>query len=168
MTHERLALWPLSDRNATWVHRSPDGDEWAEDLSGVDPNFELSRAWPFPRVGLRPRGRRKLYAFRARLVDELLREAILQAREQVIQKGGDGAYRPMRVVRSDGSVRTLQDFIPDLFREVAQGGVRDGERLAARLGTRRCAAEIGAGVTLGDAVEFRDGDVAVDGDAAFL
>ena len=41
----------------------------------------------------------------------------------------------MRVVRSDGSVRTVQEFIPDLF-TVARDGVRDGERLAARPGTR--------------------------------
>ena len=53
---------------------------------------------PFPRVGLRPRGRRRLYAFRAGLVDEPLRAAILRAREQVIRMGGDGAHRPMRVV----------------------------------------------------------------------
>ena len=43
VSHERLALWPLSDRNAKWVVRSPDGDEWAEDLSCVDPNFGPSR-----------------------------------------------------------------------------------------------------------------------------
>ena len=103
VSHERLALWPLSDRSATWMVRSPDGDEWA-----------------FPRGGLRPRWRRRLRAFRARLVDEPLRAAILRAREQVIQMGGDGAYRPVRVVRSDGS--TLQKCIPDLFREVAQDG----------------------------------------------
>ena len=48
--------------------------------------------------------------------------------------GGDGTYWPMRVDRSDSSVRTLQEFIPDLFREVAQDEVRDGERLAARPG----------------------------------
>ena len=58
-----------------------------------------------------------------------------------------------------GSVRTLQEFIPDLFREVARDGVGDGERLAARPGTRWCAAETGAGVTLGDEVGLRDGDV---------
>ena len=80
--------------------------------------------------------------------------------------GGDGVHRPMRVVRSDGSVRTLQEFIPDLFREAAKGWVRDGERLAARPRTRWYAAETGALVTLGDEVELRDGDVAVDGDAA--
>ena len=55
-----------------------------------------------------------------------------------------------------------------MFREVAQNGVRDGERLAARLGNRWYAAETGAGVTLGDEVELRDGDVAVDGDAALF
>ena len=49
--------------------------------------------------------------------------------------GGDVAFRPMRVVRSDGSVKALQEFIPDFFREVAQDGVRDGERLSARPGT---------------------------------
>ena len=64
------------------------------------------------RGGCRPRGRRRLYAFRARLVDEPLRTAILRATEQVIRMGGDGTYRPMRVVRSNGSVRTLQDFFP--------------------------------------------------------
>ena len=107
------------------VVRSPDGDEWAEDL---DPHWKTSWAWPFPRVGLRPRGRRRLYAFRARLLDEPLRAAILRATEQVIQMGGDGGYRPMRVVRSNGC--------PDFFREVAQDGVRDGGRLSARPGTR--------------------------------
>ena len=50
-------------------------------------------------------------------------------------------------------MRTWQEFSPDLFREVAPDGVRDGERLAARPGTRWCAAETGAGVTLGDEVE---------------
>ena len=84
VSHERLALWPLSDWNATWVARSPEGDEWPEDLSCVDPNFGLSRAWPFRRVGLRPRVRRRLYAFRARLVDERLRAANFRAKEQVI------------------------------------------------------------------------------------
>ena len=54
------------------------------------------------------------------------------------------------------------------FREVAQDGVRDGERLAARPGTRWYAAETGASVTLGDEVELRGGDVAVDGDAALF
>ena len=94
VSHERIAMWPLSDRNATWVGRSPDGDEWLEDLSCVDLNFGPSRTLPFARVGLRPRGRRRLYAFRARLVDEALRTAILRARDQVIHMGGDGAYRP--------------------------------------------------------------------------
>ena len=121
--------------------RCPYGDEWDEDLSCVDPNHGPSRAWPFPHGGWRPRGRRRLHTFRARLADEPLRAAILRAREQVIQMGGDGAYRPMRIVRSGGSVRTLQEFIPDLFREVAQDGVRDGERLAARPGTHWYAAE---------------------------
>ena len=51
-----------------------------------------------------------------------LRAAILRAREQVNQMGGDVAYRPMRVVLSDGSVRTLQEFIPELFRETARLG----------------------------------------------
>ena len=64
------------------------------------------------------------------------------------------------------SGRTLQEFIPDQFSEVAQDAVRDGERLAARPGTRWYAAETGAGVTLGAEVELRGGDVAVDGDAA--
>ena len=50
--------------------------------------------WLFPRGYLRPRGRRNLYAFRARLVDEPLRVAILRAREQVIQMGGDGPKGP--------------------------------------------------------------------------
>ena len=36
------------------------------------------------------------------------------------------------------------------------------------LETRWYAAETGAGVTLGDWVELRDGDVAVDGDAALF
>ena len=67
----------------------------------------------------------------------------------------------MHVVWSDGSVRTLQVFIPDLFREVAQDGVRDVERLSARPGARGYAV---AGVTLGDEVELRHGDVAVNGD----
>ena len=74
----------------------------------------------------------------------------------------------MQVVRSDGSGRTLQEFIPDLFRGVAQDGVRDVERLAARPGTRWCAAETGAGVSLGDEVVLGDGYVAVDGDAALF
>ena len=159
VSHERRALWPSSDRNATWVVRSPGGDEWPEDLSCVDPNLGSSRAWLFPRVGLRPRGRRRLYAFPARLVDETLRAAIVRAREH-------GACRPVQVVRSDGPVRPLQEVIPDLFREVAPDGVRDGERLAARPGTRWYAAETGAGATLGDEVKLRHGDVAVDGDAA--
>ena len=51
VSHGRLALWLLSHRSATWVVRSPDGDEWAEELSCVDPNFGPSRAWPFPRSG---------------------------------------------------------------------------------------------------------------------
>ena len=62
----------------------------------------------------------------------------------------------------------MQEFIPDVFREVAQDGVRDGEWLAARPGNLWHAAETGAGVTLGDEVELRDGDVAVDGDAALF
>ena len=136
----------FSDGNATWVVRSPDGDEWAEDLSCIDPNLGPSQAWPFPRVGLRPRGRRRLHAFLARLVDEPLRDAILRAREQVIQMGGDEAYWPMLVVRLDGSVRKLQEFIPDFFREAALDGMRDQERPAARPGTRWYAAETGAGV----------------------
>ena len=36
---------------------------------------------------------------------ESLRAALVRAKEQVIQLGGDGAYRPLRVSRSDGSVR---------------------------------------------------------------
>ena len=59
-------------------------------------------------------------------------------------------------------------FIPDLFKEVAPDRVRDGERLAPRLGARWYAAETGADVTLGDEVELRLGGVAVDDCAAFL
>ena len=92
----------------------------------------------------------------------------LLARKQVIQICGVGTCRPVYVVRSDGSVRTVQVFIPDLFREVAPDGVRDAERLAARPGARWCAAETVAGVTLGDEVELRHGDVAVAGDAALF
>ena len=125
VSHERLALLPLSGRNGTCVVRSPDGDEWSEDPPHVDPSFGPSRAWLFPRVGLRPRGRRRLYAFRARLVDEPPRAAILWAREQAVQMGGDGAYRTVQVVRSAGTVRTLQEFIPDMLREVAPGYVME-------------------------------------------
>ena len=133
-----------------------------EDLSCVDPKIGPSRARPCERVGLRPGRRRKLLAFQARLVYEPLRIASLRAREQVIQKGGDGVCRLVYVVRSDGSVRILQVFIPDVFREVAPDGARDVERLAARPG----AAETVADLTLGDEAELRHGDVAVDGDAA--
>ena len=59
-------------------------------------------------------------------------------------------------------------FIPDLFREVAPGGVRDVERLAARPGARWYAAGTVGGVTFDDEVELRHGDVAVDGDAALF
>ena len=48
-------------------------------------------------------------------------------------------------------------FIPDLFREAASDGVRDGEVLAAKPGARWCAVETVAGVTLGDEVELRHG-----------
>ena len=65
--------------------------------------------------GQRPRGRRRLYAFRFRIADESLRAALVQVKEQVIQLGGDGAYRPLLVSRSDGSVRALQDFAPELL-----------------------------------------------------
>ena len=41
-------------------------------LSCADPDSGLSRAWPFPRVGQRPRGRRRLYVFRHRIADESL------------------------------------------------------------------------------------------------
>ena len=54
---------------------SPDGDEWLEDLSCVYPNLGPLQARLFARVGLRPRGRRKLYAFQARVVYEPLRFA---------------------------------------------------------------------------------------------
>ena len=47
VSHERLTLWPLLDRNAPWLGRSPENDEWPEDLSCVVPNFGPLRAWPF-------------------------------------------------------------------------------------------------------------------------
>ena len=77
---ERLALLPLAERSSTWVVRSPDGDEWPEDLSCVDPDSGPSRAWPFPRVGQRPRRRRRLYAFRCWIADEPLRAALVRRR----------------------------------------------------------------------------------------
>jgi hypothetical protein len=52
VSHERLALWPATAR--TWAVRSPNGDEWIEDLSGADP-------WPLRRRGAGP----PLYRFRA-------------------------------------------------------------------------------------------------------
>ena len=88
VSHERLTLWPLFDGNATWAERSPDDDEWPEDLSCVVPNLGPLRAWPFARIGVRPTGRRKLYAFQARLVYEALHVANLPAREQVTQRVG--------------------------------------------------------------------------------
>ena len=68
---------------------------------------------------------------------------------------GGAACRPMRVVGRMALSGPCKSSFPDLFR--AQDGVRDGERLAARPGTRWYAAETGAGVTLGGEVEFRDG-----------
>ena len=67
----------------------------------------------------------------------------------------------MRVSRSDSSVRALQGFVPELFRGVAAVVARDDETLDAGPGTRWYAAESGGGVTLGDEVELRHGDVAV-------
>ena len=124
-SHERIAMWPLSDRNGWDV--LPMVMSGRRICHALIPIFGPSRTLPFARVGLRPRGRRRLYAFRARLVDEPLRAAILRARDQVIHMGGDGAYRPVHVVRSYGSVRTLQVFIPELFKGFAPDGVRDGE-----------------------------------------
>ena len=57
---------------------------------------------------------------------------------------------------------------PDLFRESASDGVCDVDWLSARPGARWYAVETVAGVTLGDEVELRHGDVAVDGDAALF
>ena len=96
-----------------------------------------SRAWPFPRDGQRPRERRKLHAFGFRIADESLRAAMVRAKEQI-----DEAYSPQRVSRSDGSVRALQDFAPELLGGAPAIAGRDDERLEARPGSRWCAAEV--------------------------
>ena len=44
VSHERLALWPVS-LDVWWV-RSPDGDEWSEDMSGNDPENGPSATRP--------------------------------------------------------------------------------------------------------------------------
>ena len=108
------------------------------------PIFAPSRTLPFARVGLRPRRRRRL-----NIPSPTRRRAPARCnspgKRSSDSHGGDGAYRPVHVVRSDGSVRTLQVFIPELFKGFAPDGVRDGERLAARPGARWYAAETGAG-----------------------
>ena len=63
-----------------------------------------------------------------------------------------------------------QDLARVHFRINQRGRQRRGTRWrkADRLGTRWYAAETGASVTLGDEVALRDGDVAVEGDAALF
>ena len=55
-----------------------------------------------------------------------------------------------------------------MFSEAASDGVRDVDGLSARPGARWYVVETVAGVTLGDEVELRHGDVAVDDDAALF
>ena len=73
VSHERLALWPVSP--ARWIVRSPDGDEWAEALDGSDTATGPSATRP-----LRGRGAaaQPLYRFRDRLEDRELKGAIIR------------------------------------------------------------------------------------------
>ena len=66
---------------------------------------------------------------------------------------------------ADGSARALQDFAPEPLVGAPAVAGRDDERLESRPGSRWFEAESGGGVILGDEVELRLGDVAVDGEA---
>ena len=74
VAHERMALFPVSVTK--WAVRSPDGDQWIEDISGDDPESGPCGSRPL-RAGPGRAGLPRLYRFRDALSDLQLRWAIL-------------------------------------------------------------------------------------------
>ena len=93
VAHERLALWPI-DKD-TWVVRSPDGDVWAEDLSGQDPTTGPFVSRPVrrrmtakgPHAGALP----PLYRFRERLGGVALKTAMVRGLGAAVEVSDLGA-----------------------------------------------------------------------------
>ena len=74
VAHMRLALWPISPTD--WMVRSPDGDEWPEDVSGHD-----GATGPCLTRSLRTgagRGLPPLYRFREELDGRELKSAVVR------------------------------------------------------------------------------------------
>lgn len=91
-----------------WAVRSPDGDEWVEDVSGGDPGTgpKGGRLEQSPRPGGLPR----LYRFRERMRDRGLRAAFARGLRLAQQFGGDVPLA-REVVSQSGLVQDLRDFM---------------------------------------------------------
>ena len=80
VAHMRLALWPSTPK--IWMVRSPDGDEWLEDVTGEDGATGPCRTRAL-RAGA-GRGLAALYRFREELEGRELKTAIVRGLKAVI------------------------------------------------------------------------------------
>ena len=84
VAHERLALWPAGP--GRWAVRSPDGDEWIEDVDGSLPETGPARCRPRRGRGANE-GRMPLYAYREPLDETSRRAAVVRGLRRVLREG---------------------------------------------------------------------------------
>ena len=83
VAHERLALWPAGP--GRWAVRSPDGDEWIEDVDGSLPETGPARCRPRRGRGAHE-GRMPLYAYREPLDETSRRSAVVRGLRLVLRE----------------------------------------------------------------------------------
>lgn len=109
VAHERLLLWPVAP--GRWVIRSPDADEWAENLDGLGPSSGPRCCRP-RRASSGPRGRPPLYRFREKLEERGLRAAMLRC----LRVAMDEAGKRLPDVRTVRDAEGVSVPMGDLFR----------------------------------------------------
>ena len=116
VSHERLALWP--EGLGRWLVRSPDGDEWIEDLSGDDAETGPCVSRARRGDGRREQGRKALYAFRAKLSDADLRSRILRAFKLIKEQKGS-VRLPTEVMGPDGLKVNIEEYFKGARSKIA-------------------------------------------------
>ncbi|CAK0893720.1 unnamed protein product, partial [Prorocentrum cordatum] len=139
--HERILLHPLG--GGVWWIRTPDGDEYFQDVACQDASDGPVRCRLLPADGSLPpgargRGRRKLYRFAERVGALELREGILRGRRacEAECRPGQRPVVPERVQEPAGELMPIERFFGGSFPPAPGVRLRGKKPLTAALVAR--------------------------------
>ena len=105
--HERLLLYPVSEKE--WVIRTPDGDQYIEQIDALDPNGSSKLALCGPKGQAPDVLGGKFYRFAERADDDELRQMIGTAKGQA--KEGGSTITPAFVMTKQGEKLALLPWL---------------------------------------------------------